>query len=85
MLPPNWMTSLFGTGSIASAVVTVGFDIFNKQMPSSADMSLLMGLFSAGIGLIQAKDKNVTGGTISNVTGLTGAPVSLIDKGATKP
>jgi hypothetical protein len=41
---------------------------------------------SIGIGLICAKDQNVTGGSVSNVDGATrGAPVSIISPtGASK-
>jgi GH24 family phage-related lysozyme (muramidase) len=64
MLGKSWITSLFGTGSIAGAAATVAFDIANKQMPDTASMSLIFSSVMAGMGLLQAKDKNVTGGTI---------------------
>jgi hypothetical protein len=79
VLGPNWITSVFGTGSIAGAVATVVFDIVNKQTPDAASISLIFSSLMAGFGLIQAKDKNVTGGTISNVTGAVGKPVSLVE------
>ena len=76
----SWITSIFGSGSIAGAFISIAFDIYNKQMPSSAELAVLGSALSAGVGLIQAKDKNVTGGTISAATGATTAkPVSLID------
>ena len=80
MLGTSWITSLFGTGSIAGAIATVAIDIANKQMPDAASMSLIFSSAMAGMGLLQAKDKNVTGGTVSAITGTIGKPVSLIDK-----
>jgi GH24 family phage-related lysozyme (muramidase) len=64
LLGTNWITSLFGSGSIAGAIVTLGIDVYNKQMPDAATMTTIGGLFSAGIGLLNSKDSNVTGGTI---------------------
>ena len=71
---------MFGTGSIAGAVVTVVSDIINKQTPDAASISLIFSSLMAGFGLIQAKDKAVTGGTVSNVTGIVGPPTSLVDR-----
>lgn len=80
MLGTSWITSVFGTGSLAGAVATVGVDLYNKTMPDAASMSLIFSSVMAGMGLLQAKDKNVTGGTVSAITGAVGKPVSLIDK-----
>jgi hypothetical protein len=60
----NWVTSIFGTGSIAGAIVTLGIDAYNRQWPDAATMAIVMGLFSAGMTGINAKDKNVTGGSV---------------------
>lgn len=64
MLGTSWVTSVFGSGSIAGVLATLAIDIANKQVPDAATMTALGSALSAGIGLIQAKDKNVTGGTV---------------------
>lgn len=81
MLGTNWITTLFGSGSIASVVATLGVDAYYKQMPDAQTMSILGGLLSTGFGLIKAKDGNVTGGTVSAIDGTkVVSPVSLINK-----
>jgi Phage tail lysozyme len=65
MLGKNWITSVFGVGSIAGAVATLGVDLYNKDTTHlTADFGLILAALSGGGGLIQAKDKNVTGGTV---------------------
>jgi Phage tail lysozyme len=73
----NWMTTIGGIGAILTAA-GAGFHAL-----STGDMASAYGSISgivAGIGLLMAKDHNVTGGTVSNVTGAVGLPVSLVDK-----
>jgi hypothetical protein len=79
VLGPNWITSIFGVGTIGGALATIAFNIYSKQTIDPASVSLLFTSVMTGFGLIQAKDKNVTGGTISNVTGLSGPPISLVE------
>ncbi len=64
MFGTNWVTSVFGSGSIAGVLATLAIDIYNKQVPDAATMTALGSALSAGLGLLQAKDKNVTGGTV---------------------
>lgn len=52
----NWKTSLSGI----LALLTLGFKIYSHGFDPSSDIPIA----AAGIGLITAKDKNVTGGTV---------------------
>lgn len=76
----NWQTSLFGAGGIFAAGYGVYHSITSGQPIDATQVSILLGMVSYGIGLLRAKDANVTGGTVSNVTGQAGTPVSLVDK-----
>jgi hypothetical protein len=76
--PPviNYKTTSFGLAAIFGALADLMHGAATGTAPNwSADFSALV----TGIGLIMAKDHNVTGGTISNVTGKPGVPISLID------
>jgi hypothetical protein len=58
----NWKTTLAGVGTLAGAIATVATTLSKGTL----DQQTLTTLFStvlAGIGLIAAKDSNVTGGT----------------------
>jgi hypothetical protein len=70
----NWKTTLSGVIAVAAQVA--------KVVPALQQYSPILDSLSgvaAGFGLISAKDSNVTGGTVSNVSGVAGKPVSLID------
>lgn len=60
----SWITSVFGVGSIASAIASIGIDVVNKQTPDWAQLFLALSTTLGGTGLLAAKDKNVTGGTV---------------------
>jgi hypothetical protein len=63
-LGPNWQTNLAGLGTIFGAAASVITSVSHKQMPDETQMGVLFAALSAGIGLLKAKDKNVTGGTV---------------------
>ena len=71
----NWKTTLSGAVVVAAAV---GRAVPQLQ-PYVDVLNNIMGI-AAGFGLLSAKDSNVTGGKISNVTGAVSKPVSLVDK-----
>jgi hypothetical protein len=75
MFGPNWQTTLAGiVAALAGAAKVI------PALQPYADILTSVGLVAAGIVGVAAKDKNVTGGTISNVTGAVGKPVSLVDR-----
>lgn len=60
----NWKTTLFGTGGIAFYI----FDIVSNMIagtPEKIQWQIAIPTIITGIGLIFAKDSNVTGGTIN--------------------
>lgn len=79
----NWQTTAMGI----AAILTSAGAIFHAAGTGdwTTALSALPGILG-GLGLVAAKDKNVTGGSVSNVTGLTAVagPVSLVDDGAVK-
>jgi Phage tail lysozyme len=64
MLGPNWQTSLAGIGAIFGAAAGIIHSVSINQMPDMTQMGVIFAAVSAGFGLIQAKDKAVTGGTV---------------------
>jgi GH24 family phage-related lysozyme (muramidase) len=68
----NWQTSLAGIVAGLAGIAT--------QIPQLAPYAPTIGLISTFFIGIAAKDHNVTGGTVSNVTGAVGKPVSLVDR-----
>ncbi len=78
----NWQTSLFGSTGIIAAAFGIYSAISSGQPIDATQVATIVSVISIGLGLIRAKDANVTGGTISNVTGQAGAPTSLVDKEA---
>jgi hypothetical protein len=64
VLGPNWQTSLSGIGALLGAAAGVVHSISIGQMPDTTQMGVLFAAVSAGVGLLQAKDKAVTGGTV---------------------
>ncbi len=57
----NWRTTAAG---IAAILITLGTTTNNILQGHPIDIALLVGQLSAGVGLILAKDSNVTGGTV---------------------
>lgn len=60
----NWQTNLGGIGALLGAAAGIAHSISVGQMPDVTQLGVLFAAVSAGFGLMQAKDKNVTGGTI---------------------
>ena len=60
----NWQTTAAGAGSLLGAVAAILHSVSTGQMPDITQMSILFAAVSSGIGLLSAKDKNVTGGTV---------------------
>ena len=56
----NWKTNLFGIGSIVSAVGSL-LVMASKGQVDGPMMTAALSAISAGIGLLFAKDHNVTG------------------------
>ena len=60
----------------------------NEQQQRSQKMQMMLNHrklmqskgIAAGLRLLAAKDSNVTGGSVSNVTGVSGKTVSLVDR-----
>ena len=73
----NWKTMLSGLVTIFAAGCTAS--------PTLAPYAQVIGMVAAGVTGLVAKDNNVTGGSISNVTGMTAVHASSrVDEGATK-
>jgi hypothetical protein len=69
----NWKTTISG-------LIAAGAQVFAAAYPQYATIAqTISGLAMGALGL-SAKDANVTGGTKSNVTGVLGTPVSLVDR-----
>ncbi len=81
MFGASWVTSVFGAGSLGGAAFTVLMSLYNRQMPDPATVGVLISAVASGVGLLAAKDKNVTGGTVSAVTGAKlNQPISVVDE-----
>lgn len=61
----NWKTTSTGIVMIAAGICGFYFAMLNKQL-SEATITASMTSVLGGLGLIFAKDDNVTGGTIVN-------------------
>ena len=68
MTSTSWKTTSAGILAIVGAVTGLVFAIVNKNLTPEV-ITTCIGSILAGIGLILAKDSNVTGGNVSN--GLT--------------
>jgi lysozyme family protein len=60
----NWQTSLFGSTGIIAAVYGVYHAVSTGTPIDATQVALIVGMVSQGIGLLRAKDANVTGGTV---------------------
>lgn len=79
----NWATTLAGIGQILGSLAGIAIAVATGNIPGIVT-SVIAGIggVSGGIGLINAKDKNVTGGTVPQtseaVTRSTSAPISAV-------
>ena len=64
MFGSSWQTTTAGVGSLLGAAATLMTAISHGQMPDPETIGLLISSVTAGIGLLRAKDANVTGGTV---------------------
>jgi len=62
-MPKNWKTTISGIFSLILGGISIVHPIINSQVPDSNTMTQAAALIAAGIGLIVAKDSDVTGGT----------------------
>ena len=60
----NWQTTVGGLGSLLGAVSAIAISVSHGQMPDVTQIAILFAAVSSGIGLLNAKDHNVTGGTV---------------------
>jgi hypothetical protein len=81
LLGINWRTTLGALAPLLTSIGIIATDIGKGEWPSHQDEAVVFSFLSIGWGLIMAKDRVVTGGSVSNVDG-TVAPitVSLINK-----
>ena len=59
----NWKTTVMGALAILGAIISAASALIGG---TPVDWTVVMTAILAGIGLIAAKDSNVTGGTIPN-------------------
>jgi hypothetical protein len=64
MFGTNWQTNVSGFATLLGAAASVAASIGKKQMPDETQLGIIFAAISTGVGLLQAKDKNVTGGTV---------------------
>jgi len=75
----SWKTTLSGLFTIALAVGLLGY-MFVTKTATPLTVGITLPFFSQGIGLINAKDDNVTGGSKPNeYTSLVGVMTSIGD------
>ena len=59
----SWKTTVAGIVTIVIALGSAALTLLDGNSATNPDMGALIAAFVAGIGLITAKDSNVTGGT----------------------
>lgn len=59
----NWKTTVFGTGGIVTALVDIVSN-FATGTPDKINWTIDIPIIMTGLGLLFAKDGNVTGGTV---------------------
>lgn len=80
LLGINWRTTAGSIVPILTSGTLIAKAVSSGQWPSNEEMAIIGSALSLAWTAIFAKDKTVTGGTISNVTGaVTPIPVSLVD------
>ena len=62
----NWKTTLLGILTLLAAITAAGKALLDGDPATNPDWGAVSAAATAGLGLIYAKDKNVTGGTVSN-------------------
>ena len=62
-MKPNWKTTLFGTGGILVCLLDIITNLVSGT-PEKINWTVDVAGISAGIGLLFAKDSNVTGGSV---------------------
>jgi hypothetical protein len=65
MFKGSWKTTSAGILAIVGALTTFGFAIKNKTVTQEVIIGCVTGIL-LGVGLLVAKDQNVTGGDVSN-------------------
>ena len=60
----NWQTTAGAISGLFGVGATIFHDISVGQMPDASQLGVMWAAISFGIGLLRAKDQNVTGGTI---------------------
>jgi len=82
LLGINWRTTAGAIVPILTALPLIAKAISSGTWPDTQDMTIIGTALSLAWTAIFAKDKNVTGGSVSNVDGTSaGAPVSAIHGG----
>ena len=61
----SWKTTSAGISAIAGSLIVLVFAVINKNVTAELLTGIVTGLLT-GIGLIFAKDNNVTGGNVNN-------------------
>jgi len=80
LLGINWRTTAGAIIPMLTALTIVATAISKGELPTTDQLYVVGGAISLAWTAIFAKDKNVTGGQVSNVTGETAVrPVSLAD------
>lgn len=64
MFGTNWKTNVSGGITALLGVLGLVAPIFGIPLPIPIDPITSIGLITGGLGLTQAKDNNVTGGTV---------------------
>jgi hypothetical protein len=86
LLGINWRTTIGAFIPLLSALLIVATAISKGELPSTDQLYVVGGAISLAWTAIFAKDRAVTGGSISNVTGETAVkPISLVDMAPTIP
>lgn len=81
LLGINWRTSVGAIVPILTAITLISKAIIGREWPDNEHMAIITSALSLAWTSIFAKDKDVTGGTVSNVDGTVAKPVSLIEGG----
>lgn len=61
----SWKTTVTGIITIIIALGSAAMTLLDGNSATNPDIGALIAAFTAGIGLIMAKDGNVTGGTVA--------------------
>lgn len=64
-MPKSWKTTVMGILTICGALIVAGKALLDGDPSTNIDVAALWVSIMAGIGLITAKDSNVTGGTVA--------------------